>query len=192
MFEYSLEMYVSKISEALLKVPKVAIDDAIAAISLVFNANKTIWIAGNGGSAATASHFATDLSRCVNSDAIPVRGHSLCDNSSMITAIGNDFGFEFIFSRQFSNLAVRGDLLVTLSASGNSQNLLSAMNWAKDNGLINLALTGFDGGQAKLITDLSLHVPTAIGDYGVSEDAHSILCHYLSEQFRTVRWKNKP
>ena len=101
-------MYFSNISEALLKVSKVAIDDAIAAISLVSNANKTIWIAGNGGSAATASHFATDLSRCVNSDAIPVRGLGLCDNSSLITAIGNDFGFDFFFSKQLSNLAVRG------------------------------------------------------------------------------------
>ena len=110
----------------------------------------------------------------------------MCDNSSLITAIGNDFGFDLIFSKQLSNLAVKGDLLVTLSASGNSQNLLSAMNWAGANGVSNLALTGFDGGQAKLIADFSLHIPTAIGDYGVAEDAHSILCHYLSSQFRTL------
>lgn len=187
MFESSLSMYVSNIGEAVLKVSQVAIDDALAALSLTLNANKTIWIAGNGGSAATASHFATDLSRCVNKDSNPVRGVSLCDNSSLITAIGNDFGFEFIFSKQLSNLAIRGDLLVTLSASGNSQNILSAMNWAKTNGLSNLALTGFDGGMAKLRADFSLHVPTAIGEYGVVEDAHSILCHYLSSQFRPVR-----
>ena len=180
-------MYFSKIGEALLNVTKIAITDALAALSLVLNANKTVWIAGNGGSAATASHFATDLNRCVNVDGDPVKVVSLCDNSSSITAIGNDFGFEFIFSKQLSNLATSGDLLVTLSASGNSQNLLSAMNWAKANGLSNLALTGFDGGQAKLIADFSLHVPTAIGDYGVAEDSHSILCHYLSMQLCTAR-----
>jgi len=182
-----LEMYISNICEALLKVSNVEINNSLAVISLALNAKKTIWIAGNGGSASTASHFATDLSRCVNVDDSPARGVSLCDNSGLITAIGNDFGFEFIFSKQLSNLATRGDLLVTLSASGNSHNILSAMNWAKTNGLINLALTGFDGGQAKLIADHSLHVPTPVGDYGVAEDAHSILCHYLSSQFRTVR-----
>jgi len=187
MFESSVEKYARKINEALLKVSPVAIEDALIALSSAFNANKSIWIAGNGGSAATASHFATDLSRCTNKDSNPVRGISLCDNSSLITAIGNDFGFEFIFSKQLSSLAAEGDLLVTLSASGNSQNLLSAMNWAKANGLSNLALTGFDGGQAKLISDFSLHVPTAVGDYGVAEDSHSILCHYLSMQFRTAR-----
>lgn len=187
MFESSVEKYARKVNEALLKVSPVAIEDALIALSNAFNANKSIWIAGNGGSAATASHFATDLSRCINKDSNPVRGISLCDNTFLITAIGNDFGFEFIFSKQLSSLAAKGDLLVTLSASGNSQNLLSAMNWAKANGLSNLALTGFDGGQAKLIADFSLHVPTAIGDYGVAEDSHSILCHYLSMQFRTAR-----
>ena len=186
MFESSIETYVSKINEALVKVSQVSVNNALATLSLALNANKTIWIAGNGGSAATASHFATDLSRCNNKDGNPVRGVSLCDNSSLITAIGNDFGFDLIFSKQLSNLAVKGDLLVTLSASGNSQNLLSAMNWAGANGVSNLALTGFDGGQAKLIADFSLHVPTAIGDYGVAEDAHSILCHYLSSQFRSL------
>ena len=76
---------------------------------------------------------------------------------------------------------------MTLSASGNSRNLIFAINWARSNGISNLALTGFDGGQAKLLADTSLHVPTAHGEYGVAEDAQSILCHYLSSRFRTTR-----
>ena len=110
---------------------------------------------------------------------------SLCDNSGLVTAIGNDFGFDFIFSRQLSNAAIPGDLLIVLTASGNSRNLLVAMEWARDNGVKVLALTGFSGGKVKDLADISIHVPTEIGDYGVAEDAHSILCHFLSSQFRT-------
>ena len=72
-----------------------------------------------------------------------------------------------------------------ISASGNSKNLLEAMEWAKSNRISTLALTGFDGGMAKIMADTSLHVPTNIGDYGVAEDAHSMLCHFLSSQFRS-------
>jgi D-sedoheptulose 7-phosphate isomerase len=187
MSEVSLEIYLSYIHEAFVKLSQTSLNDALAALARTINSNRTIWIAGNGGSAATASHFATDLSRCNNKNGNPVKGISLSDNSGLITAIGNDFGFDFIFSKQLSNLAVGGDLLVTLSASGNSKNLLLAMAWARENEVSNLALTGFDGGQAQLLADVSLHVPTAIGEYGVAEDAQSILCHYLSSQFRTPR-----
>jgi len=151
------------------------------------NSGKGLWLSGNGGSAATASHFATDLSRCNNSFGDPIRGISLCGNSGLITAISNDFGFDQIFTRQLSNAAVKGDLLVVISASGNSKNLLLAMEWAKNNGVKTLALTGFDGGKAKMLADTSLHVPTSDGDYGVAEDAHSMLCHFLSSQFRGLR-----
>ena len=187
MLESSLETYFSSINKALSQVSKISVDKALSVIAQVIDTNKTIWIAGNGGSAATASHFATDLSRCNSVTGSPVRGVSLCDNSSLITAIGNDFGFDSVFSKQLSNLAVKGDLLVTISASGNSKNLLSAMNWAGANGVNNLALTGFDGGLARSIADFSLHVPTKSGEYALAEDAHSILCHFLSSQFRTIR-----
>ena len=112
---------------------------------------------------------------------------SLCDNTSLITAIGNDFGYDQVFSRQLHNSANSGDLLIILSASGNSRNIISALEWAQNNKVTTLALTGFDGGQAKVLADTSLHVPTSNGDYGVAEDAHSILCHFLSSQFRSLR-----
>ena len=161
--------------------------EVIEVLKVTIESNHRIWIIGNGGSAATASHFATDLSRCNNSSGEPVKGISLCDNSGLITAIGNDFGFDLVFSRQLSNAAVKGDLLIVISASGNSKNLLLAMGWAKNNGVKTLALTGFDGGKAKMLADTSLHVPTSDGDYGVAEDAHSMLCHFLSSQFRGLR-----
>jgi D-sedoheptulose 7-phosphate isomerase len=177
--------YVNRVNAALNGVSQTSIDSALNDLSATFDSKNTIWTAGNGGSAATASHFATDLSRCNNSTGRPVKAISLCDNSSLLSAIGNDFGFEFIFSHQLSKLAVKGDLLVILSASGNSKNLLKAIEWAKSNGVNTLSLTGFDGGEAKILADTSLHVPTMIGDYGVAEDAHSMLCHFLSSQFRS-------
>jgi D-sedoheptulose 7-phosphate isomerase len=161
--------------------------EIIEVLKATIESNGRIWIIGNGGSAATASHFSTDLSRCSNSVGDSVHAISLCDNTSLITAIGNDFGFDLVFSRQLSNAAVKGDLLIVISASGNSKNLLLAMEWAKNNGVKTLALTGFDGGKAKILADVSLHVPTSNGDYGVAEDAHSMLCHFLSSQFRGLR-----
>lgn len=180
----ALNGYISRINLALAKLTKTEIDAALSVLLEAMDSGNHIWIAGNGGSAATASHFATDLSRCSNSKGAPVRGISLCDNSGLITAIGNDFGFDYIFSRQLNNAAVEGDLLVVLSASGNSRNLLVAMECAKAKGVKVLALTGFGGGRVKDFADISIHVPTEIGDYGVAEDAHSIICHFLSSQFR--------
>ena len=181
----TFEEYHGRVSQAVSGVQGEQILAGILGIKNTADAGSRIWIAGNGGSAATASHFATDLSRCTNSSGAPIKGMSLCDNSGLVTAIGNDFGFDFIFSRQLSNAAIPGDLLIVLTASGNSRNLLVAMEWARDNGVKVLALTGFSGGKVKDLADISIHVPTEIGDYGVAEDTHSILCHFLSSQFRT-------
>jgi D-sedoheptulose 7-phosphate isomerase len=183
----TFDHYINRINLAFSEMPQGSVDGALNLLSETVDSSNRIWVAGNGGSAATASHFATDLSRCNNSSGEPVKGISLCDNSGLITAIGNDFGFDLVFSRQLSNVAVKDDLLIVISASGNSKNLLLAMEWAKNNGVKTLALTGFDGGKAKMLADTSLHVPTSYGDYGVAEDAHSMLCHFLSSQFRGLR-----
>jgi D-sedoheptulose 7-phosphate isomerase len=176
--------YTDRISLALNKIDETSVKKVLFLINQKIESNARIWIAGNGGSAATASHFATDLSRCKNSKNQPVKGLSLCDNSGLITAIGNDYGYEFIFSRQLSNLASNGDLLIALTASGKSKNILEVLGWAKNNQVETIALTGFGGGEANKLADISIHVPTDIGDYGVAEDAHSIICHFLSSQFR--------
>jgi D-sedoheptulose 7-phosphate isomerase len=176
--------YTNRINLAFSKTDQSSIKKVLFTLNQSFESDARIWIAGNGGSAATASHFATDLSRCKNSRYKPIKGISLCDNSGLITAISNDFGYEYIFSRQLSNLATSGDLLVVLSASGNSKNILEVLGWAKNNQVKTIALTGFDGGEANKMADISLHIPTEIGDYGVAEDTHSIICHFLSSQFK--------
>ena len=176
--------YTNRINLAFSKMDQSSIEKVLFALNQSFESDARIWIAGNGGSAATASHFATDLSRCKNSRNKPIKGISLCDNSGLITAISNDFGYEYIYSHQLSNLATAGDLLIVLSASGNSKNILEVIGWAKINQVKTIALTGFDGGAANKLADISIHIPTEIGDYGVAEDAHSIVCHFLSSQFK--------
>ena len=176
--------YTKRLNLAFSKIDQSSIEKVLSVLNQSFESGARIWIAGNGGSAATASHFATDLSRCKNSRNKPIKGISLCDNSGLITAISNDFGYEYIFSHQLSNLATTGDLLIVLSASGNSKNILEVIGWAKNNQVKTIALTGFDGGEANKLADISIHIPTEIGDYGVAEDAHSIVCHFLSAQFK--------
>jgi len=187
MNKFTLENYLNRILTSIGRISQASIKETLDILSRTFDSNTRIWIAGNGGSAATASHLATDLSRCKNVNGEPVKAISLSDNVSLITAIANDYGFDFVFSQQLNNFAVKGDLLVIISASGNSRNLLKAMEFAKLNRIATLAITGFNGGEAKIKADVSLHVPTVNGDYGVAEDTHSILCHYLSSQFKVVQ-----
>jgi D-sedoheptulose 7-phosphate isomerase len=140
----------------------------------------TIFFIGNGGSAATASHFANDLSIGTNEYDKPFRAISLTDNVAVITALANDFGYEEIFVRQLRSLARAGDVLVGISASGNSPNLLKAFEYAQTAHIRTVAITGFDGGRMKAVADQGVHVPTALKEYGPSEDAHMVLDHLVS------------
>lgn len=137
----------------------------------------TVFFIGNGGSAATASHFANDLAIGVNDYEKPVRALSLCDNQALMTAVGNDFGYEDIFLRQLRVLGRAADVLVAISASGNSPNLVSAMEYAASASITTVALTAFDGGRMKGLADVSVHVPTGPKEYGPAEDAHMVLDH---------------
>lgn len=150
----------------------------------------TIFFIGNGGSAATASHFANDLSIGTNDCGQPFRAVSLTDNVPIITAIGNDFGYEDIFVRQLRVLGRKDDVLVGISASGNSPNLLKAFDYARSAGIRIVAITAFDGGKMKGLADQGIHVPTDHKEYGPAEDAHMVLDHlvgaYLMRQVRAT------
>ena len=139
----------------------------------------TIYFIGNGGSAATASHFANDIAIGTNSYNKPFRAVSLTDNQAIITAIANDYGYEEIFVRQLMILGRPGDVIVAISASGNSSNLIRAFDYAKTIGIKTVAITAFDGGKMKNIADESVHVPTALKEYGPAEDAHMVLDHLV-------------
>ena len=146
--------------------------------------NNTIFFIGNGGSASTASHFVNDISLGSRQFEKPFRAISLCDNQAVITAIGNDDGYENIFLQQLQTQAKTGDVLVAISASGNSPNIIKAINWAKDNDLITVGLSAFDGGKLAKLSDLNIHVPTKIGEYGPAEDLHMVICGLVGSFFR--------
>ncbi|GGC72276.1 hypothetical protein GCM10010994_33350 [Chelatococcus reniformis] len=141
-----------------------------------------VFIAGNGGSAATASHWVNDLGKAAKrSGRPPFRVTSLSDNISWLTALGNDEGYERVFSGQLENFAERGDVLVVISASGNSPNLISAVELAKDRGMTTLALLGFDGGKLKGLCDDIVLVDSEKGAYELVEDVHSALMHSITK-----------
>ena len=141
----------------------------------------TIFFFGNGGSAATAAHFANDLGFCASPEGRqPFRALSLSSNTSFITCLANDIGFDKVFSWQLRNLMRPGDVAVGISASGNSPNVVKALEYAKENGGIPVALVGFDGGRIKQIAQYCIHVATDKGEYGPVEDVHMVLDHLIT------------
>jgi D-sedoheptulose 7-phosphate isomerase len=160
--------------------------DAVERVVQVLNGARhrgaTVYIAGNGGSAATASHWVNDLGKATKRDGQPhFRVMSLSDNVSWLTALGNDEGYERVFSGQLENFAKPGDVLVVISASGNSPNLVRAVETARSHGAATIGLLGFDGGALKDQVEECLLVPTPKGAYGLVESAHSLLCHVLTD-----------
>lgn len=145
----------------------------------------TIWIMGNGGSSSTADHFETDLSFVrLGRDIDFVSAQSLTSNSALVTAIANDIGFEEIFRHQLLRKSREGDLIFIISASGNSQNLINAVNYATENNLESLALLGFDGGKLLSLVDDYILVKSEIGCYGPVEDIHLALCHSIALELK--------
>jgi D-sedoheptulose 7-phosphate isomerase len=138
-----------------------------------------IFFIGNGGSAATASHFANDLSIGTRSWSKPFRAVSLADNQAVLTAIANDDGYEYIFTQQLQALMKQGDVVVAISASGNSINLINAIKYANNNGATTVGLTSFDGGQLRQEAKMGIHVFANKGEYGPAEDAHMVLNHLI-------------
>lgn len=144
----------------------------------------TVFFIGNGGSAATASHFANDLSFGTNDYERPFRVVSLTDNVPVLTALSNDFGYDEIFVRQLRVHGKEGDVLVAISASGQSPNLLKAFKFAAQAGIRTVAITGFDGGELRQMADESIHVATGPKEYGPAEDAHMVLDHLIYSYLR--------
>jgi D-sedoheptulose 7-phosphate isomerase len=145
-----------------------------------------IFFIGNGGSAATASHFANDISIGTRVTEKPFKAMSLTDNVAILTAIGNDDGYENIFTKQLQNFANSGDVLVAISASGNSPNIIHSVNYARKKGLKIVGLTGFDGGKLRELSDIKIHVETMKGEYGPVEDAHMFIDHLIGSYFNRI------
>ena len=166
----------------LRSIPESDLNSAAASILECIADQNSIWIMGNGGSASTAEHFETDLSFIRMGNSLPKTNVSaLTGNSSLISAIANDIGYENVFSHQLFRKAKHGDLCILISASGNSENLIKAASAAKEIGLHTFGLLGFDGGKLAQILESSIIVRTEIGKYGPVEDMHLAICHAISE-----------
>jgi D-sedoheptulose 7-phosphate isomerase len=168
--------------EALLRQIDInAIERVVDRLRAARDSGAMIYIAGNGGSASTASHWVNDLGKATKGNGrLPIRAMSLNDNMSWLTALANDEGYERVFSGQLENFAQSGDILIVISASGNSPNLLRAVELAQMRGVFTIALLGFDGGLLKGRVDDYLWLPTEKGAYGLVESAHGVLCHLLT------------
>lgn len=173
--------YLEAYAMLLRRVSLDAIERIIQRLRIARDTGAMVYIAGNGGSAATASHWVNDLGKATKrSGRAPIRVMSLNDNMSWLTALANDEGYERVFAGQLENFARPGDVLVVISASGNSPNLLRAVELARARGLVTIALLGFDGGTLKDQVDEHLWLPTEKGAYGLVEGGHGVLCHILT------------
>lgn len=146
-----------------------------------------VLIAGNGGSASTASHLACDLGKTVLGAAPTARMSrfrvvSLADNVALLTAWANDVSYDSVFAEQVKSLGRAGDILVVVTASGSSPNIVRAVDVARERGLVTIGLLGFDGGTVKDMCEERIIVPC--NDYGHVESAHLVVCHLLTEWFK--------
>jgi D-sedoheptulose 7-phosphate isomerase len=177
--------YLEKVRELLDELPAQS-DAFIDALYEAFENERTIFICGNGGSASTASHFGQDLAKgtLASMDATRrFRVIPLTDNVGYITALANDEGYESIFEQQMRGLAREGDVLVCISGSGNSPNILKAVAYAKSIGMTTIGVTGYDGGRLLKEADQSVHVP--VWDMGMAEALHGVVFHIAMSRLRT-------
>jgi D-sedoheptulose 7-phosphate isomerase len=156
---------------------------AAQVLDKAYRSGASVYVCGNGGSAAISNHLVCDHLKGTQTDTnLQPRVVSLSSTIETITAIANDIGYDDIFVYQLRTLARPGDTLITVSSSGDSENIVRAAQWAKDNGVAVIAMTGFDGGRSAALSDVNLHVT---GDnYGVIEDIHQSLMHVLSQYLR--------
>jgi len=140
-----------------------------------------IYIAGNGGSASTATHLANDLGKATKISGLrPIRALSMSDNASWLTALGNDEGYDRVFAGQMENFAKPGDVLVVISTSGNSANLVKAVELARETGVKSIGVLGFEGGKLKGMVDECIWLPSPVGAYGPVESAHSVVVDLIN------------
>lgn len=173
--------YINGVKRCLDAIKEERIQAIMDCIFGAYLSNKSIFIVGNGGSASTASHFACDLSRSTAVEAkTRLKAISLTDNVALMTAISNDINFTSVFKEQLVNLISEGDVVICISASGISPNVLEAARYAKSKGALIIGFIGFGGGKLKELADEAIIFPAE--NYGQVEDAHMVLVHLISKQ----------
>jgi phosphoheptose isomerase len=175
-----LANYTKSLSDTVTQIPQEKLELAYSIIKKANLENANIYVAGNGGSSAIAGHLCCDWIKGVYLPSHPtLKVQSLTDNTALLTAIANDFSFEESFSAQLKMLAKKGDVLILISSSGNSPNVVKAAEVAKELQMSTIAFTGFSGGKLQNLADVCLHA--AIENYGIAEDAHQLLMHVFAQ-----------
>ncbi|MFV2015461.1 MAG: SIS domain-containing protein, partial [Candidatus Heimdallarchaeota archaeon] len=178
--ENYVEDYFNEINLAALSIDRNKLSEAIKILTKAYKNGSMVYSCGNGGSAAIANHLVCDHCKLVRTDTDLIsRIYSLSTTVEIITAIGNDLSYDEIFEYQLKSLSKAGDVLITISSSGDSENIVRAANWAKQNNVLIISLTGFSGGRSAKIADVNLHVRAT--NYGVIEDVHQSIIHLLAQ-----------
>lgn len=186
-----VESYLTRLKGAIDALPTTELSLLGEMLYRSYRNEKQVFTLGNGGSASTASHIAADLAKnTIGPNMDRFRITSLNDNTAILTALANDLGYENVFSEQLQNLIRPGDLLLAVSASGNSPNVLKAIRYARSRSAEVVGILGFDGGEAAKLADLAIIVPSF--DYGVVEDLHLIINHILVEYFKQKLAEDEP
>ncbi len=182
--ELNVAEYMSRFGELISQLDASRISSLGDDIFAAYEAGKMVFICGNGGSGSNSSHFCEDLGKSTldpkdfeNDDVKRLKVMSLTDNTPYILAWGNDEGFDRIFVEQLKNFASPGDLLIAISGSGNSENVLKAVSWANKHDLTTWGITGYDGGKLSQIAQKEFHVP--LDDMGMVESAHMLAFHWI-------------
>ena len=172
--------YLERVCTEIRRLDPTQLETLSALIEDAYHAGRFVFICGNGGSGANASHLCEDLAKCTLRDfenQKRLKVLSLTDNTPAILAWGNDEGYDRIFVEQLKNLASPGDVLLAISGSGNSPNILKAVEWANRQGLITVGITGFGGGRLRTMAQYGLHA--AVDDMGIAESLHQVVFHWI-------------
>lgn len=177
--EFSVQAYFQTLTRTIPQLPYASIQQIIAAIMQAFEDDRTIFVFGNGGSAATASHMMCDLSKGTigASDAPRLKVMAFTDNVPLLTAWANDSGYEHVFSQQVRNFVRPGDVVLAISGSGNSPSIIEALKAARDLGASTLGMAGFKGGEMRALCDVCAVVPS--DNIQVVEDLHHSIAHAI-------------
>src|SRR6516164_6657652 len=176
--------FLERVSQELSRIDPAEVRALADAIYACYRERRMVFVCGNGGSGSNASHFCEDMGKCTlrredydNDKKKRLRILSLTDNTPYILAWANDEGFDRVFAEQLKNLASPGDLLIAISGSGNSPNILRAVEWANHHGLKTFGCTGFEGGKLRSLAQAGLHVP--LDDMGIVESIHLTAFHWV-------------
>jgi D-sedoheptulose 7-phosphate isomerase len=175
--------YADALSRAHASVDRKRLDAAASLLTASLQRDASVYACGNGGSASIANHLACDHTKGIGTDTgLRPRVHSLSTAIELMTAIANDISFADVFAFQVKTVARPGDVLITISSSGDSENIFRAVQAAKERGMSTIALTGFTGGRSAHLADINLHVEAA--NYGIVEDTHQSIMHCLAQFIR--------